>query len=673
MGALAREGFLPGYGLESGSVIGTAEPPRMTQGLSDFELPRAPTMALREYVPGNAIYANGFRFVPRRFQLSPDDTMRFRVEAAKQVVSELGVNDHTAALGSEELRAVPVCDVLLPSQSQISDEEDFRFQMPVAVYSLERGAHRGGTAWRWGELNLQSRRAVQLRMVNVGPKGEVGDGRLGYLLCLACGQSHSPYASSRSREEFQKKHLERCNHQVEPTGFFADVEVDVLGLHAAVDRADAFSLIEALRMGAARVLDMEIEDLQITSVGNSGDDSIDVLLYDPMPGGSGLLEQLMQRWSEVRAAAIALVDRCAGACERSCIDCLQTYRNRFYHQHLDRHRAKDLLERGPLGLTELHPIPERLPRTTTTTGQPQTVIEQRFRQYLVEAGLPAPEAQRRIDLRGGQHTLPDFFYSGGDAEEPGIAIYLDGMAEHIHGNPHQAERDRYLREQLRAHGYEVVEVRSFELDDRAAMTIAVARVTRYLLGRELQRAVREDTSWFERARQSGRDRPLSAGQTLRLVRTQAEGPNAIPIVDLKVAAGSFSEGQLPEPIGFGRVEGLAVRRGLFIAQVVGDSMNEVAPQGAWCVWEHLGVPGAAPPAPGHNLLVRRADVLDAEFGEYTFKHLVEGPDGRYLAPRSTNSAHRRIPLAADSQVQAIARFVAVLEEGDEGPPHGERR
>ena len=33
MGALAREGFLPGYGLESGSLIGTAEPPRMWSGM----------------------------------------------------------------------------------------------------------------------------------------------------------------------------------------------------------------------------------------------------------------------------------------------------------------------------------------------------------------------------------------------------------------------------------------------------------------------------------------------------------------------------------------------------------------------------------------------------------------------------------------------------------------
>jgi hypothetical protein len=40
--------------------------------------------------------------------------------------------------------------VLLPSQSQISDEEEFRFQMPVAVYGNDRGFHRGGMAWTLG-------------------------------------------------------------------------------------------------------------------------------------------------------------------------------------------------------------------------------------------------------------------------------------------------------------------------------------------------------------------------------------------------------------------------------------------------------------------------------------------------------------------------------------------
>ncbi len=500
MGALAREGFLPGYGLESGSIIGSAEPPRMTHGLEDFDLPRPPTLALREYVPGNAVYANGFRFVPRHYQLAPEETMRFRVDAERQVVQELGANVGTAALGEREIRAVPASDVIMPSQSQISDEEEFRFQMPVEIYATERGFHRGGTSWSWGDLDLRSRRAVQLRMVNVGPRGEVKKGALGYQLCLACGQSHSPYASTRSRDEFAKKHLERCGHRIEPTGFFADVEVDVLGLHDLEDRTLGFSFVEAVRMGAARVLEMEVEDLQIIPIGHPGESRMDVLLYDPMPGGSGLLDQLAQRWEEVRIAALNLVENCPGACECSCVDCLQTYRNRFYHRYLDRRMASEALRSASGPLVEVRPIPDNLPKTTTTAGQAQTHIEQKFRRLLQEAGLPEAVKNKRIDLSAGHYTLPDAFYEGEDPGDPGICVYLDGMAGHIHGNPEQAERDRFLREQLRAKGYEVIAIPSFDLDDRNAVVAAISRIAKYLVGKEKQRALRDDTSWFDRAR-----------------------------------------------------------------------------------------------------------------------------------------------------------------------------
>ena len=404
----------------------------MTQGLDDFDLPRPPTLALREFVPGNAIYANGFRFVPRRFLLTPEETLRFRVVVDQQVVQEVGTDIGTAPLAAQELRAVPVCDVILPSQSQISDEEEFRFQMPVAIYGNDRGYHRGGTAWTWGGLNLRFRRGVQLRLVNVGPRKEVEQTRLGFPLCLACGQSHSPFASRKSREEFEKLHLERCGHVVQPTGFFADVEVDVLGLHDVEDRKIGFSVVEALRMGAARVLDMEIEDLQLLALGHIGEDTCDVLLYDPMPGGSGLLEHLAERWEEVRNSALELLTQCPGACESSCVDCLQTYRNRFYHEYLDRHIAAQVLEAASGPLVETHPIPEQLPRTQSTTGQGQTWIENRFKQFLAEAGLPTPLCQERIDLGAGYGgMIPDFFYAGEDDEES-RHLHLPRR----HGGPH---------------------------------------------------------------------------------------------------------------------------------------------------------------------------------------------------------------------------------------------
>lgn len=664
MGALAREGFLPGYGLDSGSIKGTAEPPRMTQGLDDFDLSRPPTFALREYVPGNAIYANGFRFVPRRFLLTPDSTLRFRVIPEQQVVQEEGVDQPTAPLGEQQIRAVPVCDVIMPSQSQISDEEEFRFQMPVATYGYDRKFHRGGQAFSWGEHELKFRRGVHLRLVNVGPRKEVEQTRLGFPLCLACGQSHSPFASRKSREDFNEKHLQRCHHAVLPTGFYADVEVDVLGLHGVEDRKAGFSLMEALRMGAARVLDMEVEDLQLLALGRAGEDTCDLLLYDPMPGGSGLLEALTERWADVRKAAIDLVEQCPSACETSCIDCLQTYRNRFYHEHLDRGVAAEILngETGPLEPTHL--IPEHVQTTQTTTGQPQTVIEHKFRAFLQEAGLPEPTCQRTVDLGAGYGvTIPDFFYEGDDEDEPGICIYLDGMAGHIHGNPEQAAKDKLLRAKLRSLDFEVVEVRSFELDDKNAVVRAISKIAKYLVGKPKQKQLKEDTGWFEAARvaKSVEARKTQGRPKLRLIHCQEDEPGAIPIYDLRIAAGAFSEGQAPEARGYARVEGHRSAEGLFLARIVGDSMDRVIPDGALCLWQR-----AAAETVGHgdDIVVRVPDEQVPDLGGFTVKRLIEGPEGRVLKPVSNNAAHQELRLT-DERGLIIARLVTSLEPAGE--------
>ncbi|MEZ4354709.1 MAG: DEAD/DEAH box helicase [Myxococcota bacterium] len=679
MGALAREGFLPGYGLESGSLVGTAEPPRMTQGLDDFELPRPPTLALREYVPGNAIYANGFRFVPRRFLLTPEETLRFRVVVDQQVVQEVGTDSATAPLAEQELRAVPVCDVILPSQSQISDEEEFRFQMPVATYGSDRGYHRGGTAWEWGGLDLRFRRGVQLRLVNVGPRKEVEQTRLGFPVCLACGQSHSPFASRKSREEFERLHLDRCGHVVRPTGFFADVEVDVFGLHDVEDRKLGFSVAEAVRMGAARVLDMEIEDLHLLALGHVGEETCDVLLYDPMPGGSGLLEHLAERWDEVRSAALELLTQCPGACESSCVDCLQTYRNRFYHEYLDRHVAAEVLEATTGPLVELHPIPEKLPKTQSTTGQGQTWIENRFKQFLAEAGLPAPLCQHRIDLGAGYGgTIPDFFYPGEDDEEPGICIYLDGMAGHIHGNPEQVEKDRAIRAKLDSLGYEVVVVRSFELDDKDAVVRAVARIAKYLVGREKQRAVRSDTSWFDRANAG---EPGAAPESmepeapvaiaLRIVEPTPDDHyvTCVPLVPLQAAAGAFGDPQHIEDNGF---EWVAVesrhrlRPGMFVAQVVGRSMEPAIRDGAWCLFRSP-VEGTRQ---GKTVLVQLRDTADPETGQrYTVKRYrsekaADGDSWRHvrirLEPVNRDFAPIDLRGADEGELEVVAELVEVL-------------
>ncbi len=90
-GVLAAEGFLPGYGLEIGTIMGSASIPPRIPGAMDFDLPRTPAVALREYIPGNLIYANGHKFVPRLYHLEPSEkNLSFQVDTASQSVIEIG-------------------------------------------------------------------------------------------------------------------------------------------------------------------------------------------------------------------------------------------------------------------------------------------------------------------------------------------------------------------------------------------------------------------------------------------------------------------------------------------------------------------------------------------------------------------------------------------------------
>jgi len=497
---LAVEGFLPGYGLDIGTVIGFHQAPRYGTDLRDWELRRALALALREYVPGNLIYANGHRFYPRFFHLGATEPTIFQVDVGSEAVVEVGTAPAGGAvgLGTTALAAVPICDVDLPHQSHITDDEDYRFQLPVSVFGYEQSRHGAGKGFRWGAKDVSLRSSVHIRLVNVGAAQLVrGTSRLGYPLCLVCGQSRSALASQADRDQFVADHRERCGRPVESAGFFADIVADALCLRACANREEGYSVAEALRKGAREILEMELEDLQVLTLGRAGTQEVDVLLYDPMPGGSGLLDQMTARWSEVVAAARTIAERCPSACATACIDCLYTFRNAFYHPHLNRNTAADRLRTWGETLTFAHDIPARLP-STDAGGLPVNEAEATLRALLEGAGFPPPIGQRPIDLgRPLGSTTPDFYYDDPAGRADGICLYLDGMSGHLHGNAATQRRDREIREELRHRGYEVFEIPFGHLSDRGAMIRHFYRLGRILLGREQAERLRDEAAWFE--------------------------------------------------------------------------------------------------------------------------------------------------------------------------------
>jgi SOS-response transcriptional repressor LexA len=58
----------------------------------------------------------------------------------------------------------------------------------------------------------------------------------------------------------------------------------------------------------------------------------------------------------------------------------------------------------------------------------------------------------------------------------------------------------------------------------------------------------------------------------------------VPVYDLTAAAGFWGPESAPEEIGWAEVPGAKLGPGMFVAQVVGRSMEPLFPDGSWCLF-----------------------------------------------------------------------------------------
>jgi len=677
-GVLAREGFLPGYGLESGQVVGFAEIPFWVEGPRDFVLPRPPSMAIREYVPGNLIYANGNKFVARQFRLEADertiDLPHFEVSSEREAVKETNLAAATSSVSSVVLPAVAISDVDLTHSSHISDEEEYRFQMGVSVYGREKGLHNGGTAFKWGERALHLRHGVHLTLVNVGANLAIRQhDRYGYPVCTVCGQSVSPLSSDRQREHFADDHKERCGRDVQLIGFFTDTVADAISIPACPSREEAYSVLEALRFAAAERLDMILDDLQILVIGHVDRDEVDGLLWDPMPGGSGLLDRIVEIFPEIIATARDLVEHCPGACERSCIDCLQTYRNSFYHAHLDRTIAAERLRAWGDRVIVSHEIPPRLPSPADSGVEalPVNQAERLLKELLSAAGFPKGirGEQIRLDRVLGT-TTPDVIHRAAHHEtDEGVCVYLDGLSGQLHGHAGTAARDREIRDWLRSNGFEVVEIAASDLYDSGKMQQHFRRLAGYLNQADLRSRLRDQPGWFD-AGHAAMEAPASL--PLRRVTPTADQRyrSCVPLLTLTAAAGAFGDSQLVEYDDWVELSGSRrLELGMFVAEIVGRSMEPRIPDGSYGLFrfrpegsrngrivlaQHHGI---SDPEHGGRYTVKRyrSEKVASEEGSWRHVRVVLEPFNRDFAP---------IVLEVDDEhdVAIVAELIEVLGE-----------
>ena len=214
-------------------------------------------------------------------------------------------------------------------------------------------------------------------------------------------------------------------------------------------------------------------------------------------------------------------------------------------------------------------------------------------------------------------------------------------------------------------------------------------VTRWMSSEAYRRLRSEDDAGggreVGRGRETGREREAGGGReatgalppTLRLVDpppAKQRYVTCLPLVPLKAAAGAFGDVQRIEDDGFDWVtveSGRRLRRGMFVAQVVGRSMEPAIPDGAYCLFR-APVEGTRQ---GRIVLVQMRDDTDPESGQrYTVKRY-----GSEKAADGDSWRHTRISLdpinpdfqpivltgtdTDDGQFQVVAEVVEVLGGG----------
>jgi DUF2075 family protein len=146
-------------------------------------------------------------------------------------------------------------------------------------------------------------------------------------------------------------------------------------------------------------------------------------------------------------------------------------------------------------------------------------------------------------------------------------------------------------------------------------------------------------------------------------------PNAVPVLDIKIAAGDFSKEQWLQECHYAELpDHVIAKPGFFIAQVVGESMNRRIPNGSWCIFREP----SAGSRNGKVVIVQSRDIQDPDTGsQYTvkiYRSTKTLTDDSWshrdirLEPDSHDSNFKPLNLKSDAAVHlcVVGEFVAII-------------
>ncbi|HEX6467881.1 MAG TPA: helicase-related protein, partial [Streptosporangiaceae bacterium] len=470
---LGTVGFLPSYAFPTDTTT-------LVLQRESTELSQDSVQALKDYAPGQLVYARGAKWLVdqvdfRRANLINSDGVGAlnHINLCPRCDTVNAPTDaHCMSCNSDELRpqlSVPMRAMRAARRQRITADEEHRARTPFDV-THHLGAPNTAETWLFERhsLVLHWERGADLTILNRGRVAKRGDSER-FIVCTGCGlwfddiPGPKPTQAQKNRA---KLHDAICtNQRLEPSVLQTDRRVDCLQIlpdleafDISSDRLEEFlaSTRAALDLGSRIVLQAGEDEVAGFDWPRPDPESDDVslrlaVLYEEVPGGAGYLRQLAERFGEVAAALVPVLDNCS--CERSCYACLRSYGNQLEGDLLDRHVAADFLRR----FVDAPDVTGRRVPTYSDAfvGRPRSAIERRLAIALMILGAPRGHAQYPWGDRGSTDgtprpvTVADFAWP-----EQKVAVFCDGWKHH--NTPERQESDKAKRDAMKEEGWTVL-------------------------------------------------------------------------------------------------------------------------------------------------------------------------------------------------------------------------
>ncbi|MFX0140760.1 MAG: Zn-binding domain-containing protein, partial [Candidatus Hodarchaeota archaeon] len=474
---LTKDGFFPGYALQREGVLAQCIDPFI-------EIGRPNAIAVRELTPSSLVYANKNVFKIgkinfRQIRESEGRTGYFEGMVYEKELDRLIDKKSLSVEGGELTRigieSCPLIEVELYNQDEIDDRKMDRRRIGFNIYGVTLDDHHGGYD---GEIKSKSFRYLinqKLRLVNLGPTRIFRENinAWGFPICPVCGAVRDPFQSDAEKEKFADDHQRLCGIQaVQQAAIHVEFRSETLRIGPYDSITEAINVMEGICIGAGEVLDMGESELG-SFIFTDDNGRHWPIYFDPVPGGSGFIPQIMNYWQSVLEAANEKLVGCPQKCEKACYSCMMHFRNQQFHPQLNRFIAEQCLTDLLGNLKKKTDIPPKFIDHQTEAGESDP--EDQFMQIIRNYSFPIPESQYQVNLTDGSYSVADFAYP-----DKKVLIYVDGMSKKIHGNPEQMKKDKLKRAKLKMMGYLVIEITAVSLNDKKVVDGFLSELAVYL-------------------------------------------------------------------------------------------------------------------------------------------------------------------------------------------------